>query len=400
MKSRFILIVIFIFQLVQSSNGGTILSSKGAGTPYYFPNTRNMGIGNLGIAQCDSLTISRINPAGLYTIKTTRLSIQYFYENNRYKDNENGSATSNYSNLYGFTFVLPLGSGIGFAVGLAPITRMDYKLAFSNTLMGESYTKSIEGQGGLNTFNFSFYWAIRHNFSLGISGNYLFGRLKEEWKVTYEGKGFTSSDDIFSTKNWGYGYTAGIIYRPFKSITLGTVFSPKTDLTNRTDIHYTFFNDSIKSHTGSFLFPGYWGVGTFCHIKKVGHIGIEFFQQDWPMLHINNKKVDNVQKVQRISIGYESTPSRDYSAPYSKRMAYRLGFFCQPYFSLSPNGKTITEKWITIGFGFPISRSASQIDVALSFGKRGSIKTNGLSENLFRLSFSITGGEKWFIRRY
>ncbi len=85
---------------------------------------------------------------------------------------------------------------------------------------------------------------------------------------------------------------------------------------------------------------------------------------------------------------------------YTKRIAYRLGFSYQPYFSLDPDGKTITEKWITMGIGFPISRSASQIDIAFAFGKRGSIKTNGLSENLFRLSLSITGGEKWFIRHY
>ena len=399
MKTRFVLIIA-IFQFIQNTNGGTILSSNGVGTPFYFPNTRSMGMGNLSIAQCDSFTIARINPAGLYTIKTTRISLQYFYEHNRYKDNINGSATSNYSNFYGFTFVLPLGSGTGLAVGLAPVTRMDYNLTFSDTLMGEPYTKSIEGQGGLNTFNFSFYWAIRHNFALGLSGNYLFGKLKEEWKVIYEGKDFRSSDDIFSTKNWGYRYTAGMVYRPFKFLLLGAVFSPKTNLNNRTDIHYAFFKDSSKTHTGSFLFPGYWGIGTFSYIKKVGHIGIEFSQQDWTTLQINNKRVKRTGKTQRISIGYESFPSRDYSVAYTKRMTYRLGFYYQPYFLLDPGKKTIAEKWITIGIGFPISKTGSQINVALGFGKRGSVKTNGLSENLLRLSLSITGGEKWFVRHY
>jgi len=399
MRNYLILTFIFIFQFVQNSNGGTILSSKGAGTPYYFPNARNMGMGNLGIAQCDSFTISRINPAGLYTIKTTRLSLQYFYENNRYKDNENGNATSNYSNFYGFTFVLPLGSGIGLAVGLAPLTRMDYNLAFQETLVGKPYTKSVEGQGGLNTFTFSFYWTLRHNLALGLSGSYIFGKLKEEWKVVYEGEGFTASSDVFSTMNQGYGYTAGIIYRPFKSLLLGAIFSPKVNLNNNTDIHYAF-SDSIQNYTGSLSFPGYWGIGTSYRTGKIGHIGIEFLQRDWTTLYINNQKAVRTQKTQRISIGYEFSPSRDYTVAYTKRMAYRLGFSYQPYFSLDQDGKTITEKWITMGIGFPISRSASQIDVAFGFGKRGSIKTNGLSENLLRLSLSITGGEKWFIRHH
>ncbi len=399
---RFVICVLFLSYLMfQNTFGGTILSSRGAGTPILSLSTRSLGMGGISIALTDPYTISRINPAGLSAIKTVRLSLQYSYENNRYRDNTEKSATSYSSTFDGFHFVVPFGSGVGIAVGLMPLTCMDYELTFQEKLVGETYTKSVKGKGGLNTINLSFFWALRSNLALGFSGNYIYGKLKEEWKVEYDGEGFTPSSDVFSTKNWGYGVTAGLIYRPFESLQLGALFTPQVNLDNRTEIHYSFLEeDSTLRHDGSLTFPTSWGVGSVYRIGHVGLIGVEYYQRDWTVLAINDQKIQDTRKTHRISFGTELFGIRDLSAPYFKQIAYRFGFSYQPYFSLDPDGNTMTELWLTMGLGLPLRRNNSQIDVALSIGKRGSIDTNGLSENLFRISFSITGGEKWFIRRY
>ena len=113
---------------------------------------------------------------------------------------------------------------------------------------------------------------------------------------------------------------------------------------------------------------------------------------------INSLAVQGIREVRRISFGTELLSTRDPFAPYLKRVAYRMGLTYQPYFCTDPEGNTITEISGSIGFGLPMLMNSAVIDIALMFGKRGSLATNGLEENLFRIALAISGGEKWFIR--
>ena len=393
---RFIILITFLF--IQNVDGGSILSSKGVGLPFFHPNTRSMGMGGLSIAISDPFVISRINPAGLYMNQTTQLSLQYYFENNDYQD-INGSASSNYSNFDGFTFAIPFGSGLNAAFGLAPFSRMDYQLSYPNSIETESYTKSVEGSGGLNTFSFSLCWALRSNLSLGLSGHYFFGKFKERWDVDYDDPGFISSKDEFTTKNWGFGLTTGFIYRPFRALTIGAIYTPEINLDNKTTISYIYLTED-KPDQGSILLPASWGVGTTFQIIRGVLLGIEYYERNWSRLTINDTRIQGTRDVNRLSVGGEILPNRNPEASFFKRLAFRLGFTTQPYLSLDPNQNSITEQWVTMGIGIPLYMNAAQIDIALSYGKRGSLDSNNLSENMFRISLSLTGGEKWFIRRY
>jgi hypothetical protein len=394
-----ILTLIIIIIPYNITLGGSVLSSRGVGTPILSANSRALGMGGLSIALADSISISRTNPAGLFNINTTRLAIQYFYEINSYKDPE-GSATSQYSNFEGFSFVLPFGSRFGMALDLAPITRLDYHFSFQNNLANEPYNKSVEGSGGLNHISFSLFWGLNSRVALGVSGHYVFGELKELWRVEYDRADFRPSMDELSTKNSGLGFTAGIIVRPFSHLQLGAVYSPEVMLNNQTDTKSIFEIKETTIHEGSLSFPGSWGIGASLQLGRSITIGSELFQRNWTKLAINEELLQKTRKTTRISFGCEIIPKKSISESYWKRIAYRFGFNFQPFFIQDPEGQTINEMWGSLGFGFPLLYNYAQIDVALCFGKRGSMNKNGLSENLFRLNLSITGGEKWFIRRY
>ena len=116
----------------------SVLSSVGAGMPVESPGARSMGMGGLSIAVADDRSVETLNPAALHRIHLTHLSIQYVSDQSRYGD-ASGSAFSAYSNFNGFTFAMPLGRGAGVSAGLAPWTRMDFRLVFDHTLDGESY---------------------------------------------------------------------------------------------------------------------------------------------------------------------------------------------------------------------------------------------------------------------
>ncbi|MCJ7813045.1 hypothetical protein MUP95_07000, partial [bacterium] len=256
---------------------------------------------------------------------------------------------------------------------------------------------SVEGNGGLNTFSLSLSWAIRSNLSLGCSAKYIFGRLNEEWQVEYNGSGFKTSDDLLSTKNWGYGLTAGINYSPFSVLTIGAVYSPKANLNNRTEITH-YLRSKYETHNGSLNFPQSWGIGSALKIWKNSIIGIDYEQWYWSELSMNKQQVQNTQSNYRIAFGAEFPSNTDPFGSFLSRIAFRLGIAYQPYFVQDLDGNTISEQMISIGFGLPFIMNNSQVDIALGYGTRGSIATNGIAEHLFRLSVSMSGGEKWFYR--
>lgn len=391
---------IFGTLLILSSNaiGGSVFSSYGVGLPYSFPNARSMGMGGTAIAIPYQHAIPRINPARFGGINQTSLSLQYFYEQNKYKD-DTGKATSQYANFDGFTFIVPFGEKLGIAASIRPLTRIDYHLIYQQATTEQLYIKSVEGIGGLNTFSFSCYWNITNKIAVGASGDYIFGKIKENWEVTYESADFVSTSDLLSTKNWGYGFTAGILIHPISALHLGAVYQPNINLDTRTSTYYTYSED-VLTHQGTIKIPSSWGVGASFGIGQFGLIGADFHQQDWSQLKINSQLLNRTKSIQRFSFGGEFCFSDDPFDAYYKRMSYRLGMCFQPFFVNDITGQSIIEKWLTFGLGLPLLMNMAQVDLALAFGQRGSLEKNGITENLFRISLSISGGEKWFVRRY
>jgi hypothetical protein len=392
-KIRFIILIIGISS-GRYSYSGTILSSEGVGTPFSLSDARTMGMGGIDIANDDPYSIPLANPAGLRFLNATRLSIHYLYENNHYKD-RSYSAVSRYSNFDGFRFAMPLGKGLQIAMGLNPLTNVDYQLSFPKDLSGTLYTKSVEGSGGLNRFSCSVCWGILPNFAFGFTGNFIFGKINEIWEINFQESDFSSTYNLFSTHYSGYNLNSGIIFGPFHSLILGAVFSPEFALDTETNIYS--IPDSLN-HKGSFSLPASWGIGATWSLSRSTLIGIDFYKQNWKDLKIDNPYEAGTQNTVRISVGGEFVSSRNPSDSYFKRIPCRMGFTYQPYHRLDPDGNSIIELSGSVGFGFPMLMNASQIDIALCYGKRGSLNANGLTENLFRIKLSMSGAEKWFKR--
>ncbi|MBN2029748.1 hypothetical protein JW824_05830 [bacterium] len=390
----YLVYLIFTFLILQNAIGGTILSSMGVGYPYSFPHTRSLGMGGVSIAVQDDRSISRINPANMSGISSTSLSIQYFYELNNYKDHHD-AAISEYGNFDGFVFILPFGSGLSISGGLLPLTRIDYHLSFDNSLNDEPYIKSIQGEGGLNSFLLSIIWRLHSHLSFGCSAKYLFGKIEEDWQIEYIGSGFNSSHDILSTKNWGYGITMGINYAPFPALKLGAIFSPSTELNNRTEVSH-YLRTRYETIEGSIHYPQSWGMGGILRIWKNSMLGVDYERWNWSQFSIDKQEIENLRDTFRLALGFEFPSNTDPLSSYWSRIVFRLGISYQPYFVLDTEGHSISERVITVGFGLPFIMNNSQMDIALGYGRRGSLSINGLQENLFRLSISVSGGEKWF----
>ena len=92
-------------------------------------------------------------------------------------------------------------------------------------------------------------------------------------------------------------------------------------------------------------------------------------------------------------------PSVNMLAKYYEKMTYRVGYYYQGLDVLDINGNSVSEYGFTLGFGLPYYGTLGRIDIALKYGFRGDLSTNPVEENIFQLFISVTGGERWFVRR-
>ena len=127
---------------------------------------------------------------------------------------------------------------------------------------------------------------------------------------------------------------------------------------------------------------------------------MDYLQTDWKQSAVNEYPIPQTRKTTRFAAGAEIQNPVSENTSFLKRITYRFGFNYEPYLLEDPDGNTITSFWGSLGFGSPVIGNYTRIDIALMLGRRGSLNRNGLSETLFQLSLSLTGGEKWFIRRY
>ena len=72
-----------------------------------------------------------------------------------------------------------------------------------------------------------------------------------------------------------------------------------------------------------------------------------------------------------------------------KRWAYGVG-------GTADKAAPIEEKTISIGTGFPFRQNLGELDVAISYGLIGELEKNGLESEIWRLTISVTGLERWW----
>ncbi|MBN2417425.1 hypothetical protein JXO52_16430 [bacterium] len=384
--------------LVPGAEAGSIFTSRGVGFYARFGNVRGMGMGGVSIGLSSPTRICSVNPASLYAIANTRITLQLYSDYNTVKD-QFASASSMYTNFDGFSLAVPLGSGTGFMVSMHPLTRMDFFLQSDQEIAGESYLKSVEGSGGINQFSLSFYWAVQKWISLGVTTSFNFGLLKETWKVDYSSSSIATSRDVYYYKYRGVGLTLAAMVHPAPGLEIGALYTPAAELKSRNDL-YTIFTHEHTRSTGTLTFPSEWGVGASYRAYPHLLLGADYHARNWSDLAYDGESLAGVRNTKRISGGVELFNSGDVDDPFWKRMAYRFGFTTEPFAYTDLDGNTIDERWLTFGIGLPAFFDISHIDLSVAIGKRGNLADNGLSETMIRVGASITGGEKWFTRRY
>ena len=394
-RSRNLLFTLYVFISAPLYAGGSSYSYSSYGLVEFRPNIRALGMGGVNIAVPSGYTINYNNPAGLIGLPMTRFEGSFFYEGVKVS-NSVQSAFSNSVNLNHIALAIPFGKNIAAAFSLARYAKVEYNYESTSSFAGIDYGEKFIGEGGLRQMAFTVAARVHKQWSVGISAQYLLGSIERNWQVVWDSPDFSNTSDIRTEHLAGLRWVAGGIYE-YREYHFGAYVALSSDLTKKV-LQQDALGDTTFQSYGQSVSPFEVGVGGTYELNKRYLLGVDMVYSGWNSVKAFASTQDNRNTV-RLSVGAERTPSAAVSAGYFNKWYYRGGFYFQNMYASNVGNKFADEYFLTAGFGMPFNKGRNVLDVTFELGQRGSIATNKVRDRVFRINFSISGGERWFQNR-
>ena len=390
---------------------------------------RQMGMGGVGLAAPNAVNVNELNPALLYYVSRTTFEAGY---NGQYKTVKNASASSRSGNgtLGYFALSVPLSTKWGAAVGLKPLSAVDYE---SNTVQEVAGTpvltqvlKQYKGTGGVSEAYLGQGFRITKALTLGFTASYVFGVVDETVgttvAITNSTDALIKSVDRIHTRYSDFAFRAGGHYRQkvgkSLNMNLAGVYSFSHNLNGQqsvlqerenTDGTLIGTSTAISDGRGSTFVPGLAQVGVSFDNDKNWSINFDASQQQWSKYRSFDSSGPALNNTLRFGLGGELSPDPGSVEHYFQRVTYRAGISLAqlPY---QPGGKALYDRAVSWGFAFPLPTAtpleATTFSLAFTYGVRGNTDilnaTTGASnvqETYIRGQLGVTLNNRWFIKR-
>jgi hypothetical protein len=384
---------------------------------------QNRAMGGTGLAIHESNRINYLNPAAFSALDST--TVYFDVGLNAYA---NSYQTENYSNswwnmnLHHVTFASSMGKFLGFSAGIIPYSSIGYniKQEYDDYTYGIAMDTYFEGEGGALNFYAGTSIKLLDRISLGVTMNYLMGKLTRTRAVDFPmNSGYSDINSLEDIKLRKPVFTLGLQYKEvFEDkffFTLGGIydFKASTELSNEFRVENAFYpddnawlNDSVLVEATYLLgedtvnntlnIPQKIGLGIAFGIPNKLIVTGDYYLQDWT----GSMSGENYRTTRANSVhfGAELLPDASAIRGYHKLMTYRIGgYYSNSY--LMVNDYQLKDYGITFGLGFPIRTLKSSINVAFTLGTRGTTEYNLVEENYGILTFNVTLHDLWFRKR-
>jgi len=398
------------------SQDGTPLSATGLGEFTSFGSSWSTGMGNSGIALTRSGYLSQINPATWSSLSNVQFTALYNFSGVNSTDKEVGQS-SYYANgtFGGAIFALPIERTLGLTIagGFNPLTSYNFAInsMVDSTSDIPSYAYKTEGSGGLGEGFVGMSFAPLYFVSLGGMFQYAFGRIENTRTVTFNNSSYTGTYSDYSAYLQGSSGTFGIALDSLDRLTnagflrgfgLGGYYKFSYNL-HGTFVLENLYEDTLYSpfsQSGMGYIPNEYGIGISKSFGDLvtGVLDVRF--QPFSKYHDTYTAAGTLKDALFIGGGVEILQGKEFGSLYDKRVL-RVGLYYQKTQFVIPTesgqNKQLDELFLTAGIEVPISYS-SAVSLSAQYGLRGLSSDFVLREQIFRLYFSITMGEGWFIR--
>jgi long-subunit fatty acid transport protein len=402
-----------LFSIVSFAQEGTSspYSFFGIGDVRYKGTAEMRSMAGIGVDQ-DSIHLNLDNPASYANLKLTVLSVGGSYATNKLKT-ATQSASTQRATLDYLAVGLPMGK-LGFGFGLIPYSSVGYKVESIATDVSQN-SKRLNGTGGLNKVFVGAGYKITPSLSLGADIHYNFGKI-ETSSLEFLSTIPVGTREMNSAVLSGFNFNAGLMYqtkiRTKMNLYTSLNYSLESTLTSKNTSNIATvlidanYNSSVvdiaadRIETGSMITPSKLTFGLGIGESKKWLVGAQFSTRNAGQLGNTYNSFSNVsfEKYQKISLGGYFIPNYNSFTSYTKRLVFRGGLKFEKT-GLVVNSQSINDVGLTLGVGFPITGSFSNINLGFELGKKGTTTSNLVQENYVNFSLSLSLNDKWFEKR-
>jgi len=405
MIKKIIISACLLISFVSFAQQGTAspYSFYGIGDARFKGTLENRSMGGVSVEQ-DSIHLNIDNPSSYASLKQTTFTVGGSFGTSTLKSAEE-SAKAQRATFDYLAIGIPMGK-FGAAFGLIPLSSVGYKILNNNSGVDGATSSQYEGRGGVNKVFFGLGYKILPNWNIGADAQYNFGKI-----TTTSVEGITNVESVTTETNAselsGINFNIGTMYQRiiYKKVSLFT------------SLNYTFASTlnsgnsrviSVSGDPDPYLYPE---TSTDLKLPNKLSIGLGIgqarkwlvgttlaFQGDGRYANYYNASDDvRYEKYSKYAVGGYYIPNYTSFSSYFSRITYRAGLKYEKI-GLVINNQSINDVGMTLGAGFPITGSFSNVNLGLEFGKRGTTDAGLIQENYFNFSLSFSFNDRWFVK--
>ena len=407
---RILAFVLVGLSLSAQNESNSPYSRFGLGDLQSFSTATQSAMGGVGLASYDPLSINVSNPASYSSVFAQRFTMQTGgIHTTKLLQTSTQNQVVNSTNFNYLMFSFPLSKFWGTSVGLLPYSEKSY--SFSDVSTDPSADLLFEGNGGLTRIYFGNSINVNKNLSIGANLNYLFGNLNSSRKV------FFNDVSVFNTKinediniN-GFYFDLGLMYKAklgkwnsvlgFTMDNGSEISAEKTSLieTFRSGGEFELIEDTISFDQqlgDSLVLPTSMGFGLALSNEQ-WKIMADYKSDNWEEYNLFGTN-DDLENSSRLALGFEFVPDKKSINRYYKMIRYRLGMYSSKTY-LNLENQQLDEKAITLGFGLPLKRCGSLVNLSAEVGQMGTTNDGLIQESFARFKIGFIFSDIWFIKR-
>jgi len=431
----FLLVTVLAGSLQAQNHAISPYSRFGVGDLQPIQTPRNVAMGGVSVGLSSPLSVTSRNPATLRNLDSLMVNFEVTMHSvmSRLQENQNIngvdttlSARSNRASLGQISFAFPITNWLGAGFGLTPATNMNYNVSrefgHGDTILGMRILNH-QGNGGLNQVFFGVGIGT-DRISVGANFNYQFGMFTRNTFMSlfnYLILGDTvqvqiltaTTENLTEVSVGGFFVDLGLQFRQPLSdrfaLGLGLTYRPRYSINATRDFVLRSNSgggvlDTIASEfgaDGSIRMPDMFTVGL--SLERLGRwvIAGEYSFVNFSSYREFERPDPNLGLSQTFRIGMEFM-GQPLHSNFMNRLSYRFGAHHGTSYVAFHNN-AITQQGISVGLGMPIARRGfgggfARLDVAVEFGRKGSLNDGQIQENYARIVVGLSAFERWFQR--
>lgn len=356
---------------------------------------RGEALGSTGIGVLDPHNFCMVNPAATAFSPNTLVYFAMDGTVNHTRDGER-EQRRNAGTIRGLGVHVPLTGSWGMRWTLRSATDGVYTLR-ETLATGSGRTDNVrisEGGRGLLRITGDATFRPTGSLAAAVSVGLTAGSLIDEVSYQFADSGW--ADAQYQRKlrvhpAWVLG--GGLIWSPVARFAVGAATSIGTRMSAEDVLDAAGGRETRSTTT---VVPPV-GVGGGCSIMVHERVRLsaDAYWRGWQDVQIGGldlpqPRLGPYRDTLRWGVGLERTPYRGPAGNIWNRISWRAGWAWIPWYAEDRAGRAADELRVSLGAGIPIRIDRGTLDIAVSWGRRGSLEETGIAEEYLRVAFGTT----------